>query len=137
MPSDTSPTLLDEIAAECGIGPGFWDIWGRYHKTEPEVKREILRAMGVDSSDDDALLRSRAERARREWTRLLPASFVVSLSDHLDLPLNVPASTLGESAHIAIQREDCEVFRSEEHTSELQSRRDLVCRLLLEKKKRN
>src|SRR5438874_5657133 len=27
-------------------------------------------------------------------------------------------------------------FRSEEHTSELQSRRDLVCRLLLEKKKR-
>src|SRR5690349_22481743 len=27
------------------------------------------------------------------------------------------------------------VVRSEEHTSELQSRRDLVCRLLLEKKK--
>src|SRR5438874_4194553 len=29
------------------------------------------------------------------------------------------------------------VARSEEHTSELQSRRDLVCRLLLEKKKSN
>src|SRR5438874_9936903 len=29
----------------------------------------------------------------------------------------------------------CENHRSEEHTSELQSRRDLVCRLLLEKKK--
>src|SRR5204863_2237421 len=29
-----------------------------------------------------------------------------------------------------------EVRRSEEHTSELQSRRDLVCRLLLEKKKK-
>src|SRR5438874_3569669 len=28
-------------------------------------------------------------------------------------------------------------IRSEEHTSELQSRRDLVCRLLLEKKKRS
>src|SRR5438874_6437927 len=28
-------------------------------------------------------------------------------------------------------------MRSEEHTSELQSRRDLVCRLLLEKKKSN
>src|SRR5690349_22337584 len=28
-------------------------------------------------------------------------------------------------------------LRSEEHTSELQSRRDLVCRLLLEKKKYN
>src|SRR5438874_10692378 len=29
------------------------------------------------------------------------------------------------------------IFRSEEHTSELQSRRDLVCRLLLEKKKKH
>src|SRR5690606_41462302 len=30
-----------------------------------------------------------------------------------------------------------DVFRSEEHTSELQSRENLVCRLLLEKKKTN
>src|SRR5690349_23211411 len=35
-----------------------------------------------------------------------------------------------EGAHLAQQR-------SEEHTSELQSRRELVCRLLLEKKKRS
>src|SRR6266496_6491661 len=33
-------------------------------------------------------------------------------------------------------RERRHVVRSEEHTSELQSRRDLVCRLLLEKKKK-
>src|SRR5215469_17908653 len=32
--------------------------------------------------------------------------------------------------------DEMEVARSEEHTSELQSRRDLVCRLLLEKKKK-
>src|SRR2546428_6213731 len=30
-----------------------------------------------------------------------------------------------------------QIVRSEEHTSELQSRSDLVCRLLLEKKKRD
>src|SRR5690349_23078628 len=35
----------------------------------------------------------------------------------------------------ADRREIRKNFRSEEHTSELQSRRDLVCRLLLEKKK--
>src|SRR5437868_12649262 len=34
-------------------------------------------------------------------------------------------------------RRDRAVGRSEEHTSELQSRFDLVCRLLLEKKKKN
>src|SRR5438874_5101857 len=34
-----------------------------------------------------------------------------------------------------IDIQDLTNMRSEEHTSELQSRRDLVCRLLLEKKK--
>src|SRR5699024_7493164 len=34
------------------------------------------------------------------------------------------------------QSDDRVLLRSEEHTSELQSRFDLVCRLLLEKKKR-
>src|SRR5688572_31646358 len=33
--------------------------------------------------------------------------------------------------------EDGEAVRSEEHTSELQSQSNLVCRLLLEKKKKN
>src|SRR3712207_6958893 len=34
-------------------------------------------------------------------------------------------------------RRGCGALRSEEHTSELQSRQYLVCRLLLEKKKKN
>src|SRR5687768_17943613 len=34
-----------------------------------------------------------------------------------------------------VQRNDADAVRSEEHTSELQSRLHLVCRLLLEKKK--
>src|SRR2546428_8404728 len=38
----------------------------------------------------------------------------------------------GVEARAAVER-----LRSEEHTSELQSRSDLVCRLLLEKKKSN
>src|SRR5690349_23885813 len=44
----------------------------------------------------------------------------------------------GRSYGISIARRLAlpENVRSEEHTSELQSRRDLVCRLLLEKKKK-
>src|SRR5438874_8357482 len=42
-----------------------------------------------------------------------------------------PAYTRGSSTLC-----NAEERRSEEHTSELQSRRDLVCRLLLEKKKK-
>src|SRR5690349_19410214 len=37
---------------------------------------------------------------------------------------------------LLVQSASYTVTRSEEHTSELQSRRDLVCRLLLEKKKK-
>src|SRR5260221_3376773 len=44
----------------------------------------------------------------------------------------------GIAAHISRRHADwlSNVERSEEHTSELQSHSDLVCRLLLEKKKR-
>src|SRR3712207_7197974 len=38
--------------------------------------------------------------------------------------------------HIAVTVDDLDGKRSEEHTSELQSRQYLVCRLLLEKKKK-
>src|SRR5207249_11255883 len=38
--------------------------------------------------------------------------------------------------HVIVGRNEKIVARSEEHTSELQSRFDLVCRLLLEKKKK-
>src|SRR2546426_5316395 len=40
----------------------------------------------------------------------------------------------GEQRHM-VERDDASVLRSEEHTSELQSPCNLVCRLLLEKKK--
>src|SRR5690349_24195626 len=43
------------------------------------------------------------------------------------------SDVVGEIAH---ERSGERACRSEEHTSELQSRRDLVCRLLLEKKKK-
>src|SRR5690349_22898874 len=44
----------------------------------------------------------------------------------------IPGSIAGAFVAVHISQ-----HRSEEHTSELQSRRDLVCRLLLEKKKKN
>src|SRR5437773_8475148 len=43
----------------------------------------------------------------------------------------------GKAGFSAISPDGRYVARSEEHTSELQSHHDLVCRLLLEKKKKN
>src|SRR3989440_12972922 len=45
------------------------------------------------------------------------------------------AAKLNGGVCLAVEVDPARVERSEEHTSELQSRSDLVCRLLLEKKK--
>src|SRR2546428_6201894 len=70
------------------------------------------------------LFRSRAESGRMAtaWPRSLRPRARPSRATNVPLPSMVsPAAS---------------EIRSEEHTSELQSRSDLVCRLLLEKKKK-
>src|SRR5690349_25032461 len=47
-----------------------------------------------------------------------------------------PISVSQQPREPQLHRRPYGLTRSEEHTSELQSRRDLVCRLLLEKKKK-
>src|SRR5438067_3944410 len=67
------------------------------------------------------------------------ATEIYTLSLHDALPiLMVLVHTGVEGARVVADkvRTGVEVMRSEEHTSELQSRFDLVCRLLLEKKKK-
>src|SRR2546428_9012070 len=60
--------------------------------------------------------------------------YTLSLHDALPIcPLHAPGRHLEEPAAL-VERLVVD-HRSEEHTSELQSRSDLVCRLLLEKKK--
>src|SRR5436309_5182713 len=70
---------------------------------------------------------------------------IYTLSLHDALPISPPASglTARQVAEIkdrltqaGVRNEPVGVDRSEEHTSELQSRENLVCRLLLEKKKK-
>src|SRR3712207_6899856 len=51
-------------------------------------------------------------------------------------PRALRADARAASAVLAAEVLGCDVVRSEEHTSELQSRQYLVCRLLLEKKKK-
>src|SRR5438874_9979351 len=61
---------------------------------------------------------------------------IYTLSLHDALPISTRARQVElrcARRHVRLRRRRP---RSEEHTSELQSRRDLVCRLLLEKKKK-
>src|SRR5690349_23088274 len=67
------------------------------------------------------LFRSRAHRDRR--VRRRP-----------EAPRTPSCPCAGDPHRDTMQANGCGSRRSEEHTSELQSRRELVCRLLLEKK---
>src|SRR5207253_9825976 len=59
------------------------------------------------------------------------------LRPRADPPVRAPCRRVGRSTRPAAASHGCDrCRRSEEHTSELQSRGHLVCRLLLEKKKR-
>src|SRR5438874_9928265 len=56
---------------------------------------------------------------------------VVCRNPSVGNPVGIGRRRTSDPMKVALRRPQ----RSEEHTSELQSRRDLVCRLLLEKKK--
>src|SRR5204862_7033629 len=80
------------------------------------------------------LFRSDADAASRAMRDIDPAPVERR-------PLRPPDSRDDSAAEggrrsIGLGESDLASLRSEEHTSELQSRRDLVCRLLLEKKKK-
>src|SRR6266496_4019920 len=109
--SRANPTVRDEDAAD--------PDW-RLHAC-----LESLRKLGIDAlvtigGDDTAFSASRLAEAAAGGLRV--AHVPKTIDNDLPLPGGIP--TFG-----------FETARSEEHTSELQSRRDLVCRLLLEKKK--
>src|SRR2546428_1701005 len=71
------------------------------------------------------LFRSRPEHLPESWSP--PSAREVDMNRQ---PRHIVRGMTGLPVHIHLPR-------SEEHTSELQSRSDLVCRLLLEKKKKD
>jgi 4-alpha-glucanotransferase len=106
MSSHTFEQLLERAAALCGVDPGYWDIWGKYHETSLEAKRAILQAKGFDAADAAALDRCLAEHTRREWDALLPPSLVTSESNELEVPLRVRSEWVGERARFEVRAED-------------------------------
>src|SRR5204862_6143847 len=107
----------------------------------PHQSRELSQCARTARHDVPlgALLRSRVsytpESPRLFFFKATPPTEFYTLSLHDALPIWAPrfTSRFPKTCNRAPARPAR--WRSEEHTSELQSRRDLVCRLLLEKKK--
>src|SRR3712207_7782930 len=72
--------------------------------------------------------------------RYHPAAFCAALLNSQPMGFYAPAQLVRDAKEHGVEVRPVDVnasgWRSEEHTSELQSRQYLVCRLLLEKKKK-
>src|SRR3989442_10636337 len=102
-----------------------------------------MEANGPHYPEWNAYLKERRPKTLILWGRNDP--FLVPAAAE-SVKLDVPTAEVRyfDGGHFALdENADAfaeainETFRSEEHTSELQSRPHLVCRLLLEKKKKN
>ncbi|HKE27789.1 MAG TPA: 4-alpha-glucanotransferase [Bryobacteraceae bacterium] len=119
MPVDDFAQALDRAAAQFGIEPGFWDIWGKYHGTTVQAKQTILAALGVAAGTAEELDRSLAGLARAEWQRLTPPVVVTGESAAVELPLHIPLELLAERARFEVRGEDGETTLCEMQLAEL------------------
>src|SRR5206468_5864492 len=114
-----------KLTSQLESGSGFGEFVG----TSKPMQEVYDLIQSLSSSDASALITGESGTGKE-----LAARTIHRLSKRADGPF-IPVN----SAAIPETLIESEVFghekRSEEHTSELQSRSDLVCRLLLEKKK--
>src|SRR5438034_6590336 len=82
------------------------------------------------------LFRSRTSPSTANVVRSVWVTLTLTRAAMSPMPVADPSTNREVESCGLMDRVDIGVVRSEEHTSELQSHSDLVCRLLLEKKKK-
>src|SRR5690606_39774907 len=89
----------------------------------------------IRCSDSARLVSGNLPMSSAEIASTTPCAFRLTSIDRCKLPL-IPVTTISSTmSPLCAKAVPLSPTRSEEHTSELQSRENLVCRLLLEKKK--
>src|SRR3712207_7431566 len=121
--------IESQIESKNFIG-GEWVAAGSgevYEVTNPANLSETLGTTPKSGEGETKRAIEAAAKALPEWKAMLPSGRGAILMKVADI-----IESQAEELALLMARE---VGRSEEHTSELQSRQYLVCRLLLEKKK--
>lgn len=59
--------LLDQLAADSGIAPVYYDIWGKRHELSEATKRQVLAAMGYRTDSPEALRQAWQDRQAESW----------------------------------------------------------------------
>src|SRR5690606_1682923 len=100
-------------------------------RTQPRLRTRCGQAARTVSHTESSSARMVNAKSLYGWLSIGPNRTAPALAYTMSTPPNASTASSTQA------RTDCSSVRSEEHTSELQSRENLVCRLLLEKKKKN
>lgn len=83
-------SALDTVAERAGIAPEFVDALGQTHRTPPEKKKALLRAMNLSVDDEAAAQATLDKLERQDWLRTLPPCVVLYADKPLQVPVNLP-----------------------------------------------
>src|SRR5690606_7512609 len=132
VPHDAEPLLPVRLAAELAI---------KSRRTRAGFQRRLLanlrdalRTTGAPFRVEPSWGRVWVRTGSAESLAVLPRVFGVSSLSPVDVVVPAELDAIVSAGEAAFRERVQGKTRSEEHTSELQSREKLVCRLLLEKK---
>src|SRR5260370_7050167 len=130
--SRTLPQSLDLMLLPNNGSFGFENAsWANVQQTHPEIHAILARGAATEADAQaryEDLMENKAPALACLW------NLMTAMRD-IDLPSGNPLTYLKQLIWQDIPNRNIAAPRSEEHTSELQSHLNLVCRLLLEKKK--
>ena len=75
--ADAPTQAVLDLAAAYGIATDYWDWRGRHVPVDAETVVAVLRALGVDASDDERAAGALAAAGEEPWRRVLPATVVL------------------------------------------------------------
>lgn len=111
MPSSVSDAVLHRALELLGVQAEYWDIFGKQRHASPETKASILRALGLDCSNEQTLLDSLDRRLLAVVSRVLPVCSVVGAEGTVQL--HVPVENECGLLHVQIAWEDGTTTRTE------------------------
>lgn len=85
--------ILIALASACGVATEYWDQSGQRIEISEETIRAVLKALGHDTSSDEAIAKAEREVMERPWRRTLPAIAVVRQSHGGHIEVRVPHGT--------------------------------------------
>ncbi len=90
-----SPDELAQLAARCGIQPGYHDVWGKWREISADTLRTLLATMGIPVQDRYERESALAELEARAWRRRLPPVQVIHGGENaLRITVNLPADEM-------------------------------------------